>query len=174
MDGPSPAVMGIGQMAERTGLSVHTLRFYEREGILANPIRRGPGGRRLYTDDDAEWLTVCVNLRATGMPIPAIRQYTGLVRRGDGNAEQVLELLRQHQARVLAQMDTLQQCLDLISHKVLVYESTNGLTSPASPCAPAGAASSPCSTPSAAGAAAPSMRSPRTPAACSTTSPRGE
>jgi DNA-binding transcriptional MerR regulator len=163
MDGPSPAVMGIGQMAERTGLSVHTLRFYEREGILANPIRRGPGGRRFYTDDDAEWLTVCVNLRATGMPIPAIRQYTGLVRGGDGSAEEVLELLRRHQARVLAQMDTLRQCLDLISHKVLMYESITGSTSPASPCAPADAASSACSTRATAGLTAPVTRSRRTP-----------
>lgn len=174
MDGPPPDGMGIGQIAERTGLSVHTLRFYEREGILANPIRRGPGGRRRYTDDDAEWLTVCVNLRATGMPIPVIRQYTGLVRRGDGTADQILELLRQHQARVLAQMDTLQQCLDLISHKVLMYENITGPTSPASPCAPADPASSSCSTRSTAGLTAPATRSPRTPAACSTTSPRGE
>jgi DNA-binding transcriptional MerR regulator len=121
--------MSIGQMAERTGLSVHTLRFYEREGILASPVRRGPGGRRLYTDADAEWLTVCVNLRATGMPIPAIRQYTDLVRRGDGNEQQRLDLLRQHRTRVLAQMDTLQRCLDLISHKVAIYESITAPTS---------------------------------------------
>jgi DNA-binding transcriptional MerR regulator len=133
--------MSIGQMAERTGLSVHTLRFYEREGILASPVRRGPGGRRLYTDADAEWLTVCVNLRATGMPIPAIRQYTDLVRRGDGNEQQRLDLLRQHRTRVLAQMDTLQRCLDLISHKVAIYESITAPTSPPSPCAPTGAAS---------------------------------
>jgi len=132
--------MSIGQMAERVGLSVHTLRFYEREGILASPIRRGPGGRRRYTDDDAEWLTVCINLRATGMPIPAIRQYTDLVRRGDGNEQQRLDLLRQHRTRVLAQMDTLQQCFDLISYKVAIYEGLADSTDPPAPCAPAGAA----------------------------------
>jgi DNA-binding transcriptional MerR regulator len=140
MGGTSSAGVSIGQMAERMGLSVHTLRFYEREGILASPVRRGPGGRRLYTDDDAEWLTVCVNLRATGMPIPDIRQYTDLVRRGDGNEQQRLDLLRQHRTRVLAQMDTLQQCLDLIGHKVAIYENIVTAMSPASPCAPADAA----------------------------------
>ncbi len=132
-EAPAPG-MSIGQIAERTGLSVHTLRFYEREGILANPVRRGPGGRRLYTEDDLDWLTVCVNLRATGMPIPDIRQYTRLVRRGDGNEQQRLDLLRQHRTRVLAQMDTLQQCLDLISHKVSIYENITDPPSPPSPC----------------------------------------
>ncbi|MEO3874161.1 MerR family DNA-binding transcriptional regulator [Nonomuraea sp. B12E4] len=49
--------LSIGQVAERTGLSVHALRFYEREGILVAPVRRGPGGRRLYSDRDVEWLS---------------------------------------------------------------------------------------------------------------------
>ncbi|HZE31821.1 MAG TPA: MerR family transcriptional regulator, partial [Actinoallomurus sp.] len=52
--------LSIGQVAERTGLSVHALRFYEREGIFANIVRRGSDGRRLYTEDDVDWLTVCV------------------------------------------------------------------------------------------------------------------
>ncbi|MFD8558370.1 MerR family transcriptional regulator [Streptosporangium canum] len=54
--------LSIGQVAERTGLSVHTLRFYEREGILANPVSRGPGGRRFYSESDVEWLRLCIIL----------------------------------------------------------------------------------------------------------------
>ncbi|SFK95999.1 MerR HTH family regulatory protein [Streptosporangium canum] len=60
-------LLSIGQVAERTGLSVHTLRFYEREGILANPVSRGPGGRRCYSESDVEWLRLCIILRASGM-----------------------------------------------------------------------------------------------------------
>ncbi|WP_425304693.1 MerR family transcriptional regulator [Asanoa ishikariensis] len=60
----------MGQVAERTGLSVHALRFYEHEGLFVNPVRRVPGGRRLYTQDDVDWLTVCIILRASGMPLP--------------------------------------------------------------------------------------------------------
>ena len=114
--------LSIGQVAERTGLSVHTLRFYEREGILANPVRRGPGGRRFYSEDDVEWLQVCIILRASGMPLAEIRQYTDLVRQGSGPEEQRLALLRRHQEHVIVQIDKLTQCLDLIAFKVRVYE----------------------------------------------------
>jgi len=50
--------LSIGQVAELTGLSVHALRFYEHQGIFANPVRRGPGRRRVYSQHDVEWLTV--------------------------------------------------------------------------------------------------------------------
>lgn len=116
------ASMTIGEVAERTGLSVHALRFYEREGIMANPVARDAGGRRSYTEDDVEWLTVCLVLRASGMPMTAIRRYTELVRDGDGNERERLALLREHHRRVTDQMDQLGRCLDLISHKIGIYE----------------------------------------------------
>jgi DNA-binding transcriptional MerR regulator len=112
----------IGQVAERTGLSVHTLRFYEREGILANPVQRGPGGHRVYSEDDVDWLTVCTILRGSGMPIPQIARYTALVRAGDGNEPERLALLSRHREQVTAQMTQLTRCLDLINFKVGVYE----------------------------------------------------
>jgi DNA-binding transcriptional MerR regulator len=114
--------LSIGQVAERMGLSVHALRFYEREGILANPVRRGAGGHRVYGADDVEWLEICLMLRASGMPLPALRAYTGLVRQGGGNEPERLALLREHQERVRAQIRQLTRCLDLISFKVGVYE----------------------------------------------------
>lgn len=114
--------LSIGQVSERTGLSVHALRFYEREGILANPVRRAPGGRREYTEDDIEWLTLCIILRASGMPLAAIRDYTQLVRHGDGNEKERLALLRRHQRAVIAQIDRLRESLDVITYKVGVYE----------------------------------------------------
>jgi DNA-binding transcriptional MerR regulator len=112
----------IGQVAERTGLSVHTLRFYEREGIFANTVERAPGGRRLYREDDVDWLTVCIVLRASGMPIPVIRRYTELVRQGPGNEEERLAIMRAHRTEVTAQIGRLTECLDLINYKVGVYE----------------------------------------------------
>jgi DNA-binding transcriptional MerR regulator len=114
--------LSIGQVAEKTGLSVHALRFYEKEGILAHQVHRGPGGRRVYTQQDIDWLRMCVLLRMSGMPVPEIRRYTELVRQGDGNELQRLEILKEHQERVRQQMVQLQECMDLITHKVGIYQ----------------------------------------------------
>ncbi|MDA0638738.1 MerR family transcriptional regulator [Nonomuraea sp. MCN248] len=116
------ATLSIGQVAERTGLSVHALRFYEHEGLFVNPVRRGPGGRRFYSEDDVDWLTVCVILRASGLPLPALRRYTELVREGAGNEAERLALLREHRVHVTTQLDRLARCLDLITFKIGVYE----------------------------------------------------
>jgi DNA-binding transcriptional MerR regulator len=113
--------LSIGQVAERTGMSVHALRFYEREGIL-HPVRRGSGGRRVYSDEDVEWLAVCSSLRASGMPLAAIRRYAELVRQGPGNEKDRLTLLLQHQQHVTSQIGQLSECLDMIRYKVGVYE----------------------------------------------------
>jgi DNA-binding transcriptional MerR regulator len=114
--------LSIGQVAVRTGLSVHALRFYEREGIFVGTVRRGPDGRRLYTEDDIGWLTVCVVLRASGMPIPVIRRYTELVREGTGNEKERLAIMRGHREEVTAQIARLTESLDLINYKVGIYE----------------------------------------------------
>ena len=114
--------MSIGEVAEHTGLSVHALRFYEKEGILAHEVHRGPGGRRVYTQQDVDWLRMCIMLRMSGMPVPEIRRYTELVRQGDGNELQRLDILKEHQDRVRQQMAQLQECLDLITYKVGKYQ----------------------------------------------------
>jgi DNA-binding transcriptional MerR regulator len=117
----SDTTLSIGEVAERTGMSVHALRFYEREGLIAEPIER-VGGRRVYTEEHLEWLEVCRFLRASGMPLSALRTYTDLVRAGDGNERQRLELLREHQDRISMQMSQLSRSAELIAHKVGVYE----------------------------------------------------
>ncbi|MFI7291809.1 MerR family transcriptional regulator [Streptomyces anulatus] len=114
--------LSIGQVSERTGLSVHTLRFYESEGLFLTPVRREAGGRRVYGEDDVDWLTVCIILRASGMPLPVLRGYAGLVREGGGNEAERLALMREHEAHVGAQIDRLTESLDLIRYKVAVYE----------------------------------------------------
>jgi DNA-binding transcriptional MerR regulator len=116
------ARLTIGQAAERTGLSVYALRFYEREGLLANPIQRSADGRRTYSDDDLEWLELCVKLRSSGMPLTAIRQYAELVRRGPGNEQDRLTILREHQRQLTEQIGALTACLEMITMKVGYYE----------------------------------------------------
>ncbi|OLT27189.1 hypothetical protein BJF79_42680 [Actinomadura sp. CNU-125] len=115
------AALSIGEAAERTGLSVHTLRFYEKEGVLLHPVRR-VGGRRVYGPEDLDWLFLCTRLRASGMPLPAIRTYAALIREGDASAPRRLELMRRHRDRVAAQIEELDACLTVISRKVKIYE----------------------------------------------------
>jgi DNA-binding transcriptional MerR regulator len=113
--------MTIGDVAGRTGLSVHALRFYEREGLLADRIRRESGQRR-YSAADVEWIGICIKLRASGMPLATIRRFAELVHQGPGNEQQRLALLREHQQRIVAQIAALDDCLELVSWKVGVYE----------------------------------------------------
>ena len=115
-------VLTIGQVAQRTGLSVHALRFYERAGLLLSPIERAAGGRRAYTEQDLEWLAVCVKLRSAGMPLAAIRHYAELVRQGPGNEEERLNVLCRQQRRVTAQIAALTTCLEMITVKVKLYQ----------------------------------------------------
>lgn len=118
--------LSIGQVAERTGLSAHALRFYEREGLFTESVQRDGGGRRVYTEQDLEWLAVCIKLRSSGMPLPAIRRYAELVRAGLGNEQQRLAILREHREQVLAQIAELTECLNLISYKVDFYQECLG------------------------------------------------
>ncbi|NKE10813.1 MerR family transcriptional regulator, partial [Kocuria subflava] len=71
--------MSISQVADRTGLSVHTLRFYERKGLLIASVRRSSGGRRIYTEADVEWLDICTRLRASGMPLAKLQTFAAMV-----------------------------------------------------------------------------------------------
>ncbi|MFE9916999.1 MerR family transcriptional regulator [Micromonospora sp. NPDC005553] len=114
--------LSIGQVAQRTGLTVHTLRLYERAGLLASDVRRDGSGRRVYSAWDVEWLTNCVKFRASGMPLTTIGRLAQLVREGSGNETERLELLREHQRHVTEQLTQLQDCLDLIDAKVAGYE----------------------------------------------------
>jgi DNA-binding transcriptional MerR regulator len=116
------AGLSIGQVAERTGLSVHALRFYEREGLLADPVRRESNGRRVYTEDDVDWLNMCIKFRSSGMTLDTIRRYTDLVRQGPGNEADRLALLRSHQDAVKAQIEELNECLGVITWKVDIYQ----------------------------------------------------
>jgi DNA-binding transcriptional MerR regulator len=115
--------LSIGDVARRTGLSVHALRFYEREGLLLSQhVARGTGGRRRYGPEDVKWLGICTKLRRSGMPLAEIRRFAELVREGPGNEQQRLELLREQQRRVKSQLTELEECLRIISRKVGVYE----------------------------------------------------
>jgi DNA-binding transcriptional MerR regulator len=124
--GPSPedgdaAGLSIAEASRRTGVSVHTLRYYERAGLVVTTVDRTAGGRRRYREQDLTWITMCTRLRATGMPIRTIRRYAELVSAGRGNEPERLALMEAHRAEVTARLAELRESLELIDHKIDVY-----------------------------------------------------
>jgi DNA-binding transcriptional MerR regulator len=113
--------LSIAEAARRTGVSAHTLRYYERAGLVVTPVDRTTGGRRRYHQLDLDWITICTKLRATGMPIKAIRRYAQLVCAGPGNEQERLALLEAHHADVTAKLAEIQDNLKTIDHKIDVY-----------------------------------------------------
>ena len=115
------AGLSIAEAARRTGVSVHTLRYYERAGLVVAPVDRTHGGRRRYHQEDLKWIGICTKLRATGMPVKAIRRYAQLVSAGPGNEQERLALLEAHRADVTAKLAELEESLKIIDHKIDVY-----------------------------------------------------
>ena len=113
--------LSIAEAAERTGLTAHTLRYYERDGLMLH-VHRDPSGHRRYSERDLTWITLISRLRATGMHIRDVRRYADLVRRGAGNESERLEVLLAHRAQVLAQLAETQQHLAAIDTKIGMYE----------------------------------------------------
>jgi DNA-binding transcriptional MerR regulator len=118
---PETDGLSIGDIADRTGLSVHTLRYYEREGLLAGPVPRSEGGHRVYNTAHVELLEICKTLRASGMPLESVRRFVGLVREGSG-AEAELTVLREHQHRLSEEITELADRMARIRHKIGRYE----------------------------------------------------
>jgi DNA-binding transcriptional MerR regulator len=110
----------IAEAAAEAGVSVHTLRYYERAGLLT-PIERNGSGHRRFSPEDLEWIVVCTRLRATGMPIRRIRQYADLVRAGDGNEAERLALLEAHREEVRERLREVRRHLELIDYKIDLY-----------------------------------------------------
>jgi DNA-binding transcriptional MerR regulator len=108
----------IAQAAERSGLSIDTLRYYERIGLVEPPARDS-GGRRSYSDEDLGWLGFLTKLRTTGMPIRMMREYAQL--RGPGMEARRRQILIDHRKDVLSRIDELQGCVDTLNHKINFY-----------------------------------------------------
>lgn len=110
----------VGEVSERTGLSTHTLRWYEQVGLL-DPVDRDTGGRRRYAETDLDRLRFLIKLRSTGMPVRDMVRYIELVRCGPASVDERLALLVTHRQRVLAQIEALTLDLKIIDHKIDIY-----------------------------------------------------
>ncbi len=110
----------VRETAARTGLSAHTLRYYEKIGLM-NPISRAPNGTRCYSDDDVGWIEFLKCLRATGMPIGMMKRYMDYQRRGDGSIENRIRILREHRDTVIQRLHEMRRYLEKIDSKIAYY-----------------------------------------------------
>ncbi len=113
----------IQQMAQTTGLSTHTLRYYERAGLMLQRVGRDEGnGYRFYSQEDVAWIEFLKRLRATGMPIRDIQRYTELLRQGEQTMPERLQLLKEHQSQVEEHLKEVKRNLEVITFKIACYE----------------------------------------------------
>ncbi len=117
-----PTSLSIAEVSQETGLSAHTLRYYERDGLLLSPVDRSTSGHRRYSAQDITWITLLTKLRSTGMPIREVKKYAELVRSGHGNEAERLDLLKAHRERVERQLAEVSAHLRAIDHKIGLYE----------------------------------------------------
>ncbi|WP_280300119.1 MerR family transcriptional regulator [Nocardia neocaledoniensis] len=120
----------IGEVAERSGLSRDTLRWYERIGLMGY-IGRDHTGNRRFTDRDLEWLTLITRLRMTGMPVADMIRYAELVRAGEHTYPARLEMFRQTRSDVLEKIAELQQTVAVLDYKIAIYEGRSDVGRPA-------------------------------------------
>jgi DNA-binding transcriptional MerR regulator len=113
----------IAETASLSGLTAHTLRYYERDGLMLDSVDRSSSGHRRYTDHDLTWIEMLTRLRSTGMPVREVKRYAALVRAGDGNEAERLSLLVAHRQRVETQLAEATAHLRAIDHKIGLYES---------------------------------------------------
>lgn len=110
----------IQQVAERCGLTAHTLRYYERVGLI-QPIGRAHNGHRRYSASDTAWIQFLQCLRSTNMPIREMQRYAELRALGDATSLERRKILQDHQAEIALQIQSLQKAHTLLDHKIANY-----------------------------------------------------
>lgn len=107
------------EAATRTGLSLDTLRYYEREGLIG-PIERTTGGHRTYSDGDVAWVGIVSCLRDAGLGIDDLRRFTGLLR-GVASTEDRVTFLRDHRQVLLDQAEAIRRAVGVLDDKIEYY-----------------------------------------------------
>ena len=115
---PSRDGFTVQETAERTGLGEHTLRYYERAGLLTAVRRDGSSGHRRYSADDLARVRTLACLRATGMPLEQMRRYFTLAARGRSAAHELRALLEQQEGALEERMQAMQRHLDYVRRKI--------------------------------------------------------
>lgn len=111
----------IGQVAKMMGVTTHTLRYYEKEGLLPF-VRKSGSGLRVFADTDLGWLAMIECLKETGMPLKGIKQYIDWYQEGDATLQQRLDMFLAQKQKVEEQIALYRKHLDKINYKISLYE----------------------------------------------------
>lgn len=114
-------LFSIQQVASMTGLSTHTLRYYEKIGLIKN-VQRDQTGYRQYTDVDLAWIQFLIRLRVTGMPMLKMKQFSDLRQKGESTITARKELLEEHYKDVLGKIEELELNSQRIEEKIAHYK----------------------------------------------------
>ncbi|THA54168.1 MerR family transcriptional regulator [Streptomyces sp. A1136] len=110
----------ISEVEARTGLTQHTLRWYERIGLMPH-VDRSHSGQRRFTDKDLDWLAFVGKLRTTGMSVADMVRYAELVREGEHTIDQRRELLERTRREVRARLSEMKDALAVLDYKIDLY-----------------------------------------------------
>jgi DNA-binding transcriptional MerR regulator len=113
--------MKIAEVSERYGISPDTLRYYERVGLIP-PVNRNGSGIRDYNELDMRRVEFIKCMRSAGLPIEVLIEYVALVQQGDHTIEARKEILREQRKLLADRMREMQKTLDILDHKIEVYE----------------------------------------------------
>ncbi|WP_100013018.1 MerR family transcriptional regulator [Lentibacillus sediminis] len=111
----------ISEVASKLNLTVYTLRYYDKEGLMPF-VERTAGGKRVFKETDVELLNVIECLKSSGMPIKDIRNFIEWLSEGDSTLQQRYDMFTERKAAVEKQMEELQKTMDLIEHKCDYYK----------------------------------------------------
>jgi DNA-binding transcriptional MerR regulator len=111
----------ISQIAEKMGVTVYTLHYYDKEGLLPF-VDRNRNGARVFKDSDFGWLDTITALKNTGMPLKQIRQYIEWVMEGDSTIAQRFECIKNQKKLVKKQLEELKDYAELLDYKEWYYE----------------------------------------------------
>lgn len=110
----------IGTFSVLIDLSIDTLRYYEKEGLIIP--KRNETNQRIYNDSDVVWMEFIKRLKLTGMPIKKIKQYAALRYQGDKTVQQRLELLYEQQIQLVKQKEEVEEHIRFLNEKIEVYK----------------------------------------------------
>ena len=109
------------EVSDRFGISSDTLRYYERIGLIPH-VNRTESGIRDYNDLDVRRVDFIKCMRSAGLPLEVLIEYMDLVQRGDTTIETRKEILQEQRAQLAARIEEMKKTLDLLDHKIEVYE----------------------------------------------------